>query len=39
MALLLFRLVRIECDAGKPDAEDPIERVSSRPDFTVVYPC
>jgi len=26
-------------DAGQPDAKDPIERVSSRPDFTViVYP-
>jgi acetyl esterase/lipase len=26
-------------DAGKPDAEDPIERVSSRPDFAILaYP-
>lgn len=26
-------------DAGKPDAQDPIERVSSRPDFNVlIYP-
>jgi acetyl esterase/lipase len=26
-------------DAGKPDATDPVERVSSRPDFTIlIYP-
>ncbi len=29
----------VQFDAGKPDAADPIERASSRPDFTVlVYP-
>jgi acetyl esterase/lipase len=32
-------MVETKFDAGKPDAEDPVERVSSRPDFTVlVYP-
>jgi len=32
-------MIETKFDAGKPDAEDPIERVSSRPDFTVlVYP-
>jgi len=32
-------MIETRFDAGKPDAEDPIERVSSRPDFTVsVYP-
>jgi endo-1,4-beta-xylanase len=31
--------VGVRYDAGKPDAPDPIERASSRPDFTViVYP-
>lgn len=29
----------VHFDAGKPDAEDPVERMSSRPDFAVlVYP-
>jgi endo-1,4-beta-xylanase len=32
-------MIGTKFDAGKPDAEDPIERVSSRPDFNVlVYP-
>lgn len=32
-------MIETKFDAGKPDAEDPAERVSSRPDFTVlVYP-
>lgn len=32
-------MIETKFDAGKPDAEDPIERVSSRPDFNVlVYP-
>src|SRR5438876_296835 len=32
-------MIETKFDAGRPDAEDPIERVSSRPDFTVlVYP-
>ena len=32
-------MIETKFDAGKPDAEDPIERASSRPDFTVlVYP-
>jgi endo-1,4-beta-xylanase len=32
-------MVETRFDAGKPDAADPIERVSSRPDFNVlVYP-
>jgi endo-1,4-beta-xylanase len=32
-------MVETRFDPGKPDAEDPVERVSSRPDFTVlVYP-
>lgn len=28
-------MIETKFDAGKPDAEDPIERASSRPDFTV----
>ncbi len=32
-------MVETKFDAGKPDAEDPVERAGSRPDFTVlVYP-
>jgi endo-1,4-beta-xylanase len=32
-------MVETKFDSGKPDASDPVERVSSRPDFTVlVYP-
>ena len=32
-------MIETRFDPGKPDAEDPVERVSSRPDFTVsVYP-
>lgn len=32
-------MIETKFDAGKPDAEDPIERVSSRPDFSVlIYP-
>jgi acetyl esterase/lipase len=32
-------MMETKFDAGKPDSADPIERVSSRPDFTVsVYP-
>jgi acetyl esterase/lipase len=32
-------MVETKFDAGKPDAADPIERVSSRPDFDVlIYP-
>jgi acetyl esterase/lipase len=32
-------MIETRFDAGRPDAEDPVERVSSRPDFTVsVYP-
>ena len=32
-------MIETKFDAGKPDAADPIERVSSRPDFDVlVYP-
>jgi len=32
-------MIGLKYDAGKPDAADPIERVSSRPDFNVlVYP-
>ena len=32
-------MIETKFDAGKPDSEDPIERVSSRPDFNVlVYP-
>jgi acetyl esterase/lipase len=32
-------MIETRFDAGKPDASDPVERVSSRPDFTVsVYP-
>ena len=32
-------MIETRFDAGKPDAEDPIERVSSRPDFSVlIYP-
>jgi acetyl esterase/lipase len=32
-------MIETRFDAGKPDAEDPVERVSSRPDFNVlVYP-
>jgi acetyl esterase/lipase len=32
-------MIETKFDAGKPDAEDPIERVSSRPDFNIlVYP-
>ena len=32
-------MMETKFDAGKPDAEDPIERAGSRPDFTVlVYP-
>jgi len=32
-------MIETKFDAGKPDAEDPVERVSSRPDFNVlVYP-
>ena len=32
-------MIETQFDAGKPDAADPVERVSSRPDFTVsVYP-
>jgi acetyl esterase/lipase len=32
-------MIETKFDAGKSDAEDPIERASSRPDFTVlVYP-
>jgi acetyl esterase/lipase len=35
----LAALAALRNDAGKPDAADPIERVSSRPDFQVlVYP-
>jgi acetyl esterase/lipase len=32
-------MIETKFDAGKPDAADPIERVSSRPDFNVlIYP-
>ncbi len=32
-------MIETRFDAGKPDAEDPIERVSSRPDFNIlIYP-
>jgi endo-1,4-beta-xylanase len=32
-------LASAQPDAGKPDSEDPVERVSSRPDFTALgYP-
>jgi len=32
-------MIETKFDAGKPDAADPIERFSSRPDFTVlIYP-
>ena len=32
-------MIETKFDAGKPDSDDPIERASSRPDFTVlVYP-
>jgi acetyl esterase/lipase len=32
-------MVETKFDAGRPDSADPVERVSSRPDFTVsVYP-
>jgi acetyl esterase/lipase len=32
-------MIETRFDAGKPDAEDPVERVSSRPDFNVlIYP-
>ncbi len=32
-------MIETRFDAGRPDAEDPVGRVSSRPDFTVlVYP-
>src|SRR5436190_6603251 len=32
-------MIETKYDNGKPDASDPIERVSSRPDFTVlIYP-
>jgi endo-1,4-beta-xylanase len=32
-------MIETKFDAGKPDTDDPIERVSSRPDFNVlVYP-
>jgi acetyl esterase/lipase len=32
-------MIGTKFDAGKPDAEDPVERVSSRPDFNVlIYP-
>lgn len=32
-------MIETKFDAGKPDAEDPVERVSSRPDFSVlIYP-
>ncbi len=32
-------MIETKFDSGKPDASDPIERASSRPDFTVlVYP-
>lgn len=32
-------MVETKFDAGKPDAQDPVERVSSRPDFNVlIYP-
>jgi len=32
-------MIGTKFDSGKPDAEDPIERVSSRPDFNVlIYP-
>ena len=35
----LAELVALRNDAGNPDATDPIERVSSRPDFQVlIYP-
>ena len=35
----LAQLVALQHDLGKPDATDPIERVSSRPDFQVlIYP-
>ena len=35
----LAQLAALRNDAGKPDAGDPVERVSSRPDFQVlVYP-
>lgn len=35
----LALLAALRHDAGKPDAEDPIERVSSRPDFFApIYP-
>jgi len=32
-------MVETKFDAGKPDAPDPVERISSRPDFTaLIYP-
>jgi acetyl esterase/lipase len=32
-------MIETRFDAGQPDAQDPIERMSSRPDFTVlIYP-
>jgi acetyl esterase/lipase len=32
-------MIETRFDAGKPDAEDPVERVSSRPDFNIlIYP-
>ena len=32
-------MIETKFDAGKPDSDDPVERVSSRPDFNVlVYP-
>src|SRR5436309_208001 len=32
-------MIETRFDAGKPDADDPVDRFSSRPDFTVlVYP-
>ena len=35
----LAELVALQHDAGKPDAADPVERFSSRPDFQVlIYP-
>ena len=35
----LAQLAALRNDAGRPDAADPVERVSSRPDFQVlVYP-
>ena len=32
-------MIEAKFDAGKPDAEDPVERASSRPDFNIlIYP-